>query len=79
MERVKIDFVKKMSGIQRPIVFDLKHIAKHLPDTPQMQRLLKKGHSVHVFKDEPTMHRVACSIIEQGEFTGNIRKYDRYW
>ena len=24
------------------------------------------------------MHRVACSIIEQGEFTGTIRNYDRY-
>jgi len=67
-----------MSGIQRPIVLDAKHIAKHLPDTPQMQRLLKKGRSAHVFNDEATMHRVARCIIENGEFTGTIRKYDRY-
>ena len=67
-----------MSGIDREITFDSRHIAKHLPDTLQVQRLLRRGRSAHVFRDEATMERVAQAIIEGGEFTGNIRGYDRY-
>lgn len=67
-----------MSGINRPITLDSKHIAKHLPDTPQMRRLLNKGRAAHVFNDEATMNQVAQTIIEDGEFTGKIRGYDRY-
>ncbi|MGD1807183.1 DUF6972 family protein [Dapis sp. BLCC M126] len=48
-----------MSGINRPIVLDSTQVAKHLPDTPQMQRLLRKGRAAHVFNDEPTMNQVA--------------------
>lgn len=67
-----------MSGINRPIILDSKHIAKHLPDTPQMRRLLNKGRAAHVFNDEATMNRVTQAIIEKGGFTGIIRRYDRY-
>ncbi|MGV0023800.1 DUF6972 family protein [Phormidesmis priestleyi] len=67
-----------MSGIDREIVLDSRHIAKHLPDTPQVQRLLKRGRSAHVFKDQATMERVAQAIIEGGEFIGIIRGYERY-
>ena len=67
-----------MSGINRPITLDSKHIAKHLLDTPQMRRLLNKGRAAHVFNDEATMNQVAQTIIEDGEFTGKIRGYDRY-
>ena len=66
-----------MSGINRPITLDSKHIAKHLPDTPQMRRLLNKGRAAHVFNNEATMNQVA-QAIEDGEFTGKIRGYDRY-
>jgi len=38
-----------MSGINRELILDTKHIAKHLPNTPQMKRLLSKGRAVHVF------------------------------
>ncbi|MBD2386395.1 DUF6972 family protein [Cylindrospermum sp. FACHB-282] len=67
-----------MSGINRQIALDVRHIAKHLPETPQMQRLLKKGIAAHVFNDENTMNRVAQSIIEAGDFIGIIREYERY-
>jgi hypothetical protein len=67
-----------MSGIDREIFLDFRHIAKHLPDTPQVQRLLRRGRAAHVFNNEVTMERVAQTIIERGEFTGNIRGYERY-
>lgn len=66
-----------MSGINRQITFDSRHVAKHLPDTPQIRRLLNKGRAAHVFNNEATMNQVA-QAIEDGEFTGKIRGYDRY-
>ena len=67
-----------MSGIEREITLDTRHIAKHLPYTPQIQRLLRREGFVHVFNDEATMLRVAQAIIENGEFTGIIRNHERY-
>lgn len=67
-----------MSGINREIVLDPRHIPKHLPGTRQMQRLLNRGRAAHIFNDEATLNQVAQAIIEKGEFTGNIRGYDRY-
>ncbi|MTJ49797.1 hypothetical protein [Dolichospermum sp. UHCC 0259] len=67
-----------MSGIEKELTLDTRHIAKHLPDTPQMQRLLQREGFVHVFNDEATMLRVAQAIIENGEFTGIIRNHERY-
>jgi len=67
-----------MSGINREIFLDSKHVPKHLPNTPQSQRLLRRGRTTHVFKDEDTMRQVAQAIIERGEYTGLIRNYERY-
>jgi len=67
-----------MSGVNYPIALDTRHIAKHLPNTPQMQRLLRKGLSAHVFKDIETLEKVTQAIIERGEYLGKIRKYERY-
>lgn len=67
-----------MSGIDREIVLDSRHIAKHLLGTPQVQLLLRRGRFVHVFNNEATMERVAQAIREEGEFTGVIRGYERY-
>lgn len=67
-----------MSGIDREIILDPRHIAKHLPETPQVQRLLRRGRAAHVFNNAVTMERVAQAIIERGEFTGVIRGYERY-
>ncbi|NMG10657.1 hypothetical protein [Brasilonema sp. UFV-L1] len=67
-----------MSLIDRELTLDIKHVAKHLPDTPQMQQLLQKEGSAHVFNDEATMSMVTQAIIEKGEFTGVIRGHERY-
>lgn len=67
-----------MSGISREIFLDPKHIPKHLPNTPQSQRLLLRGRAIHVFNDEDTMLQVAQAIIERGEYTGSVRNYECY-
>lgn len=67
-----------MSLIDRELTLDTRHIAKHLPDTLQMQQLLQKEGSAHVFNDEATMLIVAQAIIAQGEFTGVVRGHERY-
>lgn len=67
-----------MSGIDRKIILDPRHIAKHLLETPQVRQLLRRGRSAHVFNNEATMERVAQAIIERGDFTGVIRGYERY-
>ncbi|MEM9272995.1 MAG: hypothetical protein AAGA80_08545 [Cyanobacteria bacterium P01_F01_bin.143] len=67
-----------MSGINREIFLDSRHIAKHLPVTPQVQRLLRRGRSAHVFNDEATITRVTQAIIQRGDFIGFIRGYERY-
>jgi hypothetical protein len=48
-----------MSGIDREITLDRRHLAKHLPNTPQSNRLLQRGRSAHIFNDEDTLFRVA--------------------
>jgi hypothetical protein len=67
-----------MSGINYSIELDTKHLAKHLPNTSQAKRLLSKGLSIHIFKDIETLENVAQLIIEKGEYTGKVRKYERY-
>jgi hypothetical protein len=67
-----------MSGIDREITLDRRHIAKHLPNTAQSNRLLGRGRSAHVFNDEDTLLRVAQAIIVGGNHTGFARGYDRY-
>jgi hypothetical protein len=68
----------RMSGIDREIFLDRRHIAKHLPNTAQSNRLLRRGRSAHLFNDEATLLRVAQAIIEGGSYTGFARGYDRY-
>ncbi len=67
-----------MSGINRDLEPDIWHIAKHLPDTPQMQRLLQQEGAAHVFNNLETLQTVAQAIIDRGEFTGKIRGHERY-
>jgi hypothetical protein len=67
-----------MTGINRKITLDNKHISKHLPDTASMKKLLKIEGMAHVFNDEETIYRVAETIIKYGEFTGVIRGHERY-
>jgi hypothetical protein len=55
-----------------------RHVAKHLPGTPQMQKLLREEGKAHVFLDELTMNRVVQAIFERGQFTGSVRDWERY-
>lgn len=69
-----------MSGIDREIIPDARSslIDRHLPNTPQVQRLLRKEGRAHVFIDRETLERVTQAIIERGERTGIDDEDDDY-
>lgn len=67
-----------MSGIDLEITLDRRHLSKHLPNTPESSRLLRRGRAAHVFNDENTLFRIAQAIIVGGIHTGFARGYDRY-
>ena len=69
-----------MSGINRKITPDPRPslIDRHLPNTPQVKRLLRKEGRAHVFKDHKTLERVTQAIIESGERTGISDEEDDY-
>ncbi|WP_414546216.1 DUF6972 family protein [Nostoc sp. CCY0012] len=69
-----------MSGIERDIIPDprLSLIERHLPDTPQVQRLLRREGRAHVFNDRKTLERVTQAIIANGERTGIEDEDDDY-
>ncbi len=60
-----------MSGINRQLILDSRSrlINKHLPDTPQVERLLRKEGKAYVFNDRQTMKRVIRAIIEREKIT----------
>lgn len=51
---------------------------RHLPDTLQVQRLLRREGRAHVFNDRETLERVIQAIIENGEQTGIDDEEDDY-
>ncbi|MGI8979296.1 MAG: DUF6972 family protein [Pirellulaceae bacterium] len=57
---------------------DAGQVAKHLPNTVQSNRLIKKDGAAHVFNDKKTMCNVETAIIEKGTFLGEIRGWVRY-
>jgi hypothetical protein len=69
-----------MSGIDRDITPDPRPslIDRHLPNTPQVQRLLQREGRAHVFSDLDTLKRVTQSIIAGGERTGIEDEGDDY-
>jgi hypothetical protein len=69
-----------MTNIQRPISPDPRSslIEKHLPDTSQVQTLLRKEGKAYVFNDKATMDRVTEVLIAQGERTGATDAKDVY-
>lgn len=72
-----------MSGIDRDIVLDPRPslVDRHLPDTPQVQRLLRREGRAHVFSSLETLERVTQAIIARGKRTGiedNDDDYERY-
>jgi hypothetical protein len=69
-----------MSGIDRDIIPDPRPslIERHLPNTPQVKRLLRKEGKAHVFNDRQTLERVIKAIIAGGERTGIEDEDDDY-
>jgi hypothetical protein len=69
-----------MSGIDRDITPDPRPslIAHHLPNTPQVQRLLRREGRAHVFNDLETLKWVTQVIITGGERTGIEDEDDDY-
>jgi len=55
-----------------------RHIQKHLPDTPQMLKLLKEDGKAHLFHDEQTLIKVTQALFEDGQFIGVVRGHERY-
>ncbi|KPQ32190.1 MAG: hypothetical protein HLUCCO16_20580 [Phormidium sp. OSCR] len=59
-----------MSGIDRPLMPDPKHIAKHIPNAQQMQKRLEQERLVHVLNKEiNTMSFPALNLAEDWDFT----------
>ncbi len=69
-----------MSGIDRKIIPDSRPslIDRHLPNTRQVQRLLRKEGRAHIFNDLETLKRVTQAIISNGEQTGIDDEEDDY-
>ena len=69
-----------MSGINRDIIPDPRTslVDRHLPDTPQVQRLLRREGRAHVFNDLETLNQVTQAIIANGEQTGAEDEDDDY-
>lgn len=69
-----------MSGIDRDIVPDPRSslVDRHLPNTPQVQRLLRREGRAHVFNDRETLERVIEAIVSGGERTGIDDENDDY-
>ncbi len=55
-----------------------KHIQKHLPNTPQMLKLLKEDGKAHVFNDSETLLKVTEDLFANGEFIGVVGGHERY-
>ena len=69
-----------MSGIDRKIIPDPRPslIDRHIPNTRQVQRLLRKEGRAHVFNDLQTLERVTQAIFANGEKTGIEDEEDDY-
>lgn len=69
-----------MSGIDRDITPDPRPslIDRHLPNTSQAQRLLRREGRAHIFNDLETLKRVTEAIIASGERTGIEDEDDDY-
>jgi RHS repeat-associated protein len=65
-------------ALRKGLAFELKHLNKHLEGTDEALRLIRKEGSAHVFESKDVLSSVEKAILERGQFTGNIRGWDRY-
>jgi hypothetical protein len=75
-----VRFAQPMSGIDRNIIPDPRSslIDRHLPNTLQVQRLLRREGRAHIFSDRETLKRVTEAILNDGEQTGINDEDDDY-
>jgi hypothetical protein len=80
LSKFESEIFQPMSGIDRDIIPDFRQslIDRHLPNTAQVQRLLKREGRAHVFNDLETLERVTQSIVVGGEQTGVDDEEDDY-
>ncbi|NER83200.1 MAG: hypothetical protein F6K42_27345 [Leptolyngbya sp. SIO1D8] len=65
-----------MSGIDRKIILDRRHLAKHLPNTPQRELLLQR---LGAGEDTPLqVAKLSSWQVLTGTHTVFFRGYDRY-
>jgi len=57
---------------------DDRHVAKHLPNTPAAERLLRRDGAVHLFTDRATMDAATRQILDRGESIGVVRGHERW-
>lgn len=55
-----------------------RHVQRHLPDTPQMLKVLKEDGKAHVFHNKQTLLEVTEALFENGQFIGVVRGHERY-
>ena len=69
-----------MARIKRNITPDPRSslIDKYLPNTPQVQRLLRREGRAHIFSDRETLEKVIQAIILDGERTDIEDESDDY-
>jgi hypothetical protein len=69
-----------MGEIDRDIIPDPRPslVDRYLPNTAQVQRLLRREGRAHVFNDRETLRRVTQAIIARGERTGIDDEEDDY-
>lgn len=60
------------------LAYQLKHLNKHLPNTPQANKLMKKEGAIHVFNNKGSLARVENAIFQRGKYTGNQGGAKRY-
>ena len=69
---------EKNSKPPRSLKLAERHIQRHLPNTPQMLKLLKEDGKAHVFNDRQTLLEITEALFEDGQFIGIIRGHERY-
>jgi len=80
VEQAKLPAPATLKGLtgHTGLSYDTKHLQKHLPDTPEAAKLIKKEGAAHVFNDEATLRRVEAEILARGANTGAVRGAERY-
>lgn len=76
-QAVVVDPAQSREGLQG-LTLDARHVDKHILGTPEAERNVRQRGEAHVFLDRDRMDAAIRQILEQGEFLGQVRGYDRW-